>query len=237
MRRTDRLFELVQLFRDGNLWRGQDLAERLEVSVRTVYRDIETLIASGVPIEGERGVGYILRAPIFLPPLSLTAAELEALYLGVESVQRTGDPGLSDAAITLRGKIDAVVRDARRAEAGVPVVSLLGPVPSGEHPFLPLLRSAIRERQLVALEYLALDGTPTSRVVRPLNLQFWGSSWTLAAWCQLREDFRVFRADRIERAETGIGTFPDEHGKRLFDYLSRIEKCHPEAYPPLHRRQ
>ena len=221
MRRTDRLFQLIQLFRDGRLWRGRDLADELEVSVRTVYRDIETLIASGVPVEGERGVGYILRAPIFLPPLTLTAAELEALYLGVASVQRTGDPGLADAAATLQGKIDAVVRDARRAQAGAPVVSLLGPAPQGAHPYLPLLRTAIRARQLVALDYTALDGAPSSRVVRPLNLQYWGTSWTLVAWCQLRGDFRVFRADRIARAETGIGTFRDEPGQTLADYMQR----------------
>ena len=231
MRRTDRLFELIQLFRNGRLWRGQDLADRLEVSVRTIYRDIDTLVASGVPVEGARGVGYLLRAPIFLPPLTLSAEELEALYLGVEQVRRTGDPALSAAATKLRGKIDAVVGEARRDEAGQSAVSILAPRPAEEQTHLPLLRQAVRARALVALEYLSLKDAPTQRIVRPLNLQFWGPTWTLAAWCEMRCDFRVFRADRIQRAETGIGTFRDEPGKTYADFMARMAAC--DDHPPL----
>ncbi|MEO1492113.1 MAG: YafY family protein [Pseudomonadota bacterium] len=232
MRRTDRLFELIQLFREGRLWRGQDLADRLEVSVRTIYRDIDTLIASGVPIEGERGVGYLLRAPIFLPPLTLSSEELEALYLGVEQVRRAGDPALSRAATALRGKIDAVVAEVRRAEAGQSAVSILSPVPEMEQTHLPLLRQAIRDRALVAIEYLSLQDEVSSRVVWPLNLQYWGTTWTFVAWCELRGDFRVFRADRIQRAETGIGTFPDQPGKTYADFIVQVEARDGDKFRP-----
>ncbi|MHA1545135.1 MAG: helix-turn-helix transcriptional regulator, partial [Alphaproteobacteria bacterium] len=114
MRRTDRLFEIVQLFRGGRLWRGGDIATRLEVSLRTIYRDIDTLVASGVPIEGARGVGYILREPIFLPPLTLTTTELEALQLGMEMVRKMSDADLAEAAARLLTKIDAVLPGDRR---------------------------------------------------------------------------------------------------------------------------
>jgi predicted DNA-binding transcriptional regulator YafY len=235
MRRTDRLFELIQLFREGRLWRGQDLADRLEVSVRTVYRDIDTLVASGVPIEGERGVGYILRAPIFLPPLTLTAEELEALYMGVDLVQRSGDPALAGAAGALKGKVDAVVGDARRTEAGTPVLTPMTPVPRNAMVHLPVLRRAVRNRELVALEYLSLGGAATSRIIRPLHLHYWGTSWTLAAWCEMRSDFRVFRPDRIERIETGIGSFTDEQGKTIEDFLARPDPL-KDSDPLLQRR-
>lgn len=109
MRRTDRLFEIVQILRDGKLHRAQDIARRLEVSVRTIYRDMDTLIASGVPVEGERGVGYMARAAITLPPLTLTGEELEALNLGVAIVAEAADAELKAAAARLADKIDAVL--------------------------------------------------------------------------------------------------------------------------------
>ncbi len=118
MRRTDRLFDLIQLIRDGRLHRAADLAERLEVSVRTIYRDMDTLVASGIPVEGERGVGYILRAPIFLPPVTLTLTELEALHLGVALVRKAADPELQQAASSLSDKIDQALPDTRRLRAG-----------------------------------------------------------------------------------------------------------------------
>ena len=219
MRRSDRLFELIQLFRDGRVWRGQDLADRMEVSLRTIYRDIDTLIASGVPIEGARGVGYMLRAPIFLPPLTLTAAELEALYLGVAAVERTRDPAMIPAARSLKSKIDAVVRDARRAEAAMPVVSMLGPAPEEDQVHLPLLRAAVRDRMRIDIQYRRLDSVLTDRTVRPLNLQYWGATWTLVAWCEARSDFRVFRVDRIEATRACGDSFTHQPGQTYADFL------------------
>lgn len=220
MRRTDRLFEIIQLFRGGRLWRGQDLAERLGVSLRTVYRDIDTLIASGVPIEGERGVGYLLREPVFLPPLTLTHAELEALQLGARLVARLGDPSLVKAAEALLGKVDAVVPSDRQGVDLVAGVGLYGPSPEGEAAYLPVLREAIRRLRRLTLVYRRLDGVLTERLVRPLHLEHWGRVWTLSAWCELRGDFRVFRVDLIEAVEVGEA-FLEEPGKSFLDFLAR----------------
>ncbi|CAH1673785.1 helix-turn-helix transcriptional regulator [Chelatococcus asaccharovorans] len=222
MRRTDRLFELLQLFREGRFWRGRDLAERLETSLRTVYRDIDTLVASGIPIEGERGVGYILREPIFLPPLTLSSAELEALHLGVELVSRMGDPALSEAAARLKVKIDAVAPTSQRGADHAGAVSLFTPAPTGPQRFLPILRDAVKARALLAMTYRRRDGMLSDRTVRPLHLEFWGRVWTLTAWCEARSDFRVFRADRIEAVSSGRGTFPVEAGKTYQDYLAQL---------------
>ena len=222
MRRTDRLFELIQLFRGGHLWRGRDLAERLEVSLRTIYRDIDTLIASGVPIEGERGVGYILRLPIFLPPLTLTTVELEALHLGVETVRRAGDPDLAEAASRLREKIDAVLPADRSAEDPLRGIGVLIATEQGPHRNLPALRAAIRTREILDITYTRLDEGGTRRRIRPLNLEYWGRVWTCTAWCELRNDFRVFRVDRIDHLAATGHIFQHQPGRRLQDYLERM---------------
>ena len=117
MRRTDRLFDIIQILRDGNLHRAQDIAEALEVSVRTIYRDMDTLTASGIPVQGERGVGYMVTSQITLPPLNLTTEELEALNLGMAIVAEAADPGLKAAATSLAAKVDAVLPIQTIAEA------------------------------------------------------------------------------------------------------------------------
>ncbi len=223
MRRTDRLFELVQQFRGGRLWRGKDLAERLGVSLRTLYRDIETLKAQGVPIEGERGLGYQLREPIFLPPLTLGTLELEALHLGLAWVGRSGDATLSEAADALRTKIDAVLPGDRQGRNYAAGVGIYAPMPEGPHQHLAGLRAAIRDQMVQSLGYTALDGAKTLREVRPLHLEFWGRVWTLTAWCELRDDFRAFRVDRITRVTPTGRRFRPEKGKLYGDYLRRIE--------------
>lgn len=223
MRRTDRLFELIQLFRGGRLWKGRDLAERLDTSLRTVYRDIDTLVASGIPIEGERGVGFILREPIFLPPLTLTRSELDALHLGVAMVARIGDATLGEAAARLREKIDAVLPSGRRGVDHAVGVAIYTPTPQGRHEHLPALRDAIAARRIVDIAYTKLDETHARRTIRPLHLEFWGQVWTLTAWCELRSDFRVFRVDRIERLEVCERSFRNERGKSYKDYLSRCD--------------
>ncbi len=147
MRRTDRLFELIQLFRGGRLQRGRDLAEKLGVSVRTIYRDIDTLVASGVAIEGERGVGYILRQPIFLPPLNLTCLELEALHLGISMVQKAADEELSGAGHDLLAKIDAVLPGDRPRSTHNWGVAIYGNALKDSLQFMPVLRRAINLRR------------------------------------------------------------------------------------------
>ncbi len=220
MRRTDRLFDIIQILRDGKLYRAQDIAERLEVSTRTIYRDMDTLSASGVPIEGERGVGYMITQAISLPPLTLTASELEALNLGLAIVGQAADDTLKIAAETLADKIDAVLPAQTIAEAEAwkfAVYPFADPTRNLTH--MPLLRSAIKARQKVRLTYTSRENAVTSRVIRPLHMEYWGRVWTLTSWCELREGFRVFRLDLIESAEALPELFVDEPGKTLADYM------------------
>lgn len=219
MRRTDRLFDIIQILRDGKLHRAQDIADRLEVSTRTIYRDMDTLTASGIPVQGERGVGYMITQAISLPPLTLSTAELEALNLGLAIVAQAADDTLKQAAETLADKVDAVLPAQTIAEADAwrfAVYPFADPTRNLTH--MPLLRSAIKARQKVRLTYTSRDGAVTSRVIRPLHMEYWGRVWTLTSWCELREAFRVFRLDLIDSAEALPDLFVDEPGKALADY-------------------
>ncbi len=225
MRRTDRLFDIIQILRDGNLHRAQDIAERLEVSVRTIYRDMDTLTASGVPVQGERGVGYMALEAITLPPLTLTPAELEALNLGMAIVAEAADADLKSAALSLADKIDAVLPSQTIADADAWKFAL-SPFANAARGLahMTTLRSAIKTRQKLQLSYRRIDQTLTNRTVRPLHMEYWGRVWTLTAWCETRADFRVFRIDLIEQATPLPELFVDEPGKRLSDYQPTLEK-------------
>lgn len=219
MRRTDRLFDIIQILRDGALHKAGDIAERLEVSVRTIYRDMDTLVASGIPVEGARGVGYILREPITLPPLTLSVEELEALNLGVAIVAQAADTDLKRAAESLAGKVDAVLPERVVGEAEAwkfAVYPFADAVRGFAH--MPTLRAAIRARQKLRLVYHSKGDRITSRVIRPLHMEYWGRVWTLTAWCELRDAFRVFRVDLIQSSEALPEMFADEPGKRMEDY-------------------
>ncbi len=223
MRRTDRLFELIQILRDGRLHKGVDLAERLGVSLRTVYRDMETLMNSGVPVEGERGLGYAMTAPITLPPLNLTLTELEALHLGMAVVSEAADDELKRAAQSLSEKIDAVLPEDRTAPSagwGFAVYPFAEAARGFEH--MAPLRAAIRTRRKVEISYEDLKGEITERTVRPLQMEYWGRVWTVTTWCERREDFRVFRVDRIRTIEITFDEFDEEPGKTLKDYLALV---------------
>ncbi|MCG7518084.1 YafY family protein [Ruegeria sp. Ofav3-42] len=219
MRRTDRLFDIIQILRDGKLHRAQDIADRLEVSVRTIYRDMDTLVASGVPVEGERGVGYMVREQITLPPLNLTPAELEALNLGMAIVAEAADPDLKAAAESLADKIDAVLptQVVTEADSWKFAVYPFADAARGLAHMAPI-RAAIKSRQKLLLVYRRIDGVLTERVVRPLHMEYWGRVWTLTTWCELRQGFRVFRIDLIESVLPLPEVFADEPGKRLSDY-------------------
>ncbi|WP_109311750.1 YafY family protein [Ruegeria sp. AU67] len=219
MRRSDRLFDIIQILRDGRLHRAQDIADRLEVSVRTIYRDMDTLVASGVPVEGERGVGYMVREQITLPPLNLTPAELEALNLGMAIVAEAADPDLKAAATSLADKIDAVLPTQVVAEADSWKFAVypFADAARGLAHMAPI-RAAIKSRQKLRLSYRRIDGVLTDRVIRPLHMEYWGRVWTLTAWCELRQGFRVFRIDLIETNLPLPEVFADEPGKSLSDY-------------------
>jgi predicted DNA-binding transcriptional regulator YafY len=225
MRRADRLFQLIELLRGRRLVTARTLAERLEVSERTVYRDVRDLMLSGVPIEGEAGVGYALRKGFDLPPLMFDREELEALVLGARFAQTWGGAKLSDAARRALVKIEAVLPADRRHDirrSRMYAVDLN--VPPQIVATMDAVRDAINAQQVLKMDYRREDGETSSREVRPLALYFWGAVWTLAAWCELRADFRSFRVDRISNACNAGRPFSDEAGKTLDDFMRTINR-------------
>jgi len=225
MQRSDRLYSLIQIMREGRLQRAEDMADKLNVSVRTIYRDMDTLIASGLPIEGARGLGYMITAEITLPPLNLTMTELEALHFGLSVVGEAGDDELKAAAATLSSKIDSVLPEDRRAPPtgwGFAVYPFADAAHGFQH--MPAIRGAIRSRQKLDISYRDLSGHVTSRIVRPLALDYWGRIWTATCWCELSDRFQVFRVDRFEALRVLPALFVDEEGKRLKDHLASKEQ-------------
>ena len=215
MRRTDRLYDMIQILRDGRLHRATDLATQLQVSVRTIWRDMGTLIASGMPIEGERGVGYILRAPLTLPPMMISTQELEALRAGLRAVLAGQDMALGRAAKTLAGKIAAVT------PRPAPNDSLFdaGPrKPSRNQPFIPILRRAIRGRTLVSVSHNEPLGYESHTDMRPLYLDLKSNIWTLIAFCERQKLFRVLRLDRITAVVPTAQVFARAAGQELTDF-------------------
>ena len=227
MRRTDRLFELIQKFRGGRLRRGKDLAEELGVSLRTLYRDIDTLTASGIPIEGERGVGYLLRDPIFLPPLNLTATEFEALQFGLTLGSKAADAELADASNLLLEKISAVLPDSLKSRTAAPAIAAYNPHIGTSLNTLPDLRQAIGKGQKLDIVYENLQGATSQRTIWPLQVEYWGHVWTCTSWCELRDDFRVFRVDRIQQVKRTTIRFPGNAKLLLAQYLRRFEEAPP----------
>lgn len=218
MRRADRLFQFVQLVRGRRLSTAEFIAGRLEVSVRTVYRDIADLQRQGVPIEGEAGVGYRMRAGFDLPPLMFDRDEAQALVAAVRLAQPRLDAALAARAETALSKILAVLpADARASAESLAVYApAVGP-DDATRQRLEALRLAAEARRVVRLRYLDLKGGRSERRVRPLGSFYWGAVWTLAAWCELRQGFRSFRIDRIELVEVLDEHFRDEPGKTLAD--------------------
>jgi predicted DNA-binding transcriptional regulator YafY len=223
MRRADRLFEIVHHLRGRKLTTAAQLAEWLEVSERTVYRDVADLLASGIPIDGEAGVGYRLHPDFDLPPLMFNHNEIEALVIGARMVESWGGPGLAHGARTALSKIvTALPKDKR---VSVEASRLFSPdffIKPQINAQMDQLRTAIDTHQVVLLDYVDMDGRNTQRRLRPLGLFFWGAAWSLGAWCELRCDFRNFRLDRIAECNVLDERFADEEGKRLADYLRKV---------------
>lgn len=220
MRRTDRLYDLIQILRDGRLHRAAEMSVRLRVSVRTIWRDMNTLMASGLPVEGERGVGYILRAPITLPPMMLNAAELAALRLGVRLVAEGNDASLARAARGLATKIASFTPQPTVDEPD-DLFAFPGKQSPRAAPHLPTLRRAIKAKQRVTITYIDPRGFESHRDIRPLALEMAGKVSTLAAYCEARSDFRAFRVDRIVALAPTGERFPDQAGCGLPDYRAR----------------
>ena len=222
MRRADRLFHLVQLIRGRRLSTAAFLAGRLEVSLRTVYRDVADLQHQGVPIEGEAGVGYRMRAGFDLPPLMFTADEAQALVAAVRIAGPRLDSALALQAEGALSKILAVLPASTRAAAEA--LALYAPAVGLDEPGrqrVGALRTAIDGRRKLRLDYLDLKDQASLRTVRPLACLYWGAVWTLATWCEERRDFRNFRIDRITRLEVLDERFRDEPGRTLADLQRR----------------
>jgi predicted DNA-binding transcriptional regulator YafY len=221
MRRADRLFQIVQLIRGRRLTTADFLARRLEVSLRTVYRDVAQLQHQGVPIEGEAGVGYRLGKGFELPPLMFTPREASALVASARLAQAWLDPALAAGVEEALGKILSVLPPTERVAAES--LALFAP-PVGLDPaaqqVLQTLREATQARHKLRLRYLDGNARASERTVRPLGCFYWGSVWTLAAWCELRQDVRSFRVDRMQQVtRLADEPFRDEPGKTLADLL------------------
>jgi len=226
MRRAERLFQIVQIIRGRRLTTAALLARRLEVSGRTVYRDVAELQRQGVPIQGEAGVGYRLGAGFDMPPLMFSQDEARALVASVRMAQAWQDPALAQAAEVALGKILSVLPLTARVAAQS--LALYAP-PLGlgppEQARLQMLREAVQARQRLRLRYRDAAGRSSLRILRPLGCFYWGSVWTLAAWCELRGQFRSFRLDRMEAVRPLDGpaaAFRDEPGRTLADCLRAL---------------
>src|SRR5690349_8425945 len=198
MRRADRLFQIVQLLRRSRATTAAQLATELEVSERTIYRDVQDLAISGVPIQGEAGVGYALPVHFELPPLMFDAAEIEALVLGARMVQGWSDDQLARAARSALSKIENVLPESLAAQ--LESSKLFVPdfhVDREQRSTMVNVRQGLDQDRVLRLDYVDEQGRRSSRAVRPLGLFYWGGGWTLLAWCELRTDFRSFRLDRF----------------------------------------
>ncbi len=224
MRRADRLFQIVQQLRGGRLVTARMLAERLEVSDRTIYRDIADLQSTGVPIDGEAGVGYLMREGYDLPPLMFTRDEIVALVAGARMVRAFGGAEMARAAEEALVKIGAVLPDAEKTRIARTEIHMpLWVVSDNDRATLDRLEKAVEARDVMGFSYTDESGKASERVVRPLGLWFWGKVWTLVAWCETRDDFRTFRIDRMAGLAPSGRIFRHERGKQLADFYRRAE--------------
>ena len=236
MRRADRLFQIVQQLHHQRVTTAHDLAEALEVSERTIYRDIQDLSLSGVPITGEVGIGYRLLPGFQLPPLMFKEEELEALLLGARMVRAWTDKGLAHAADQALQKIEHVIPDRLKPHLDsqnmiVPDFPMEGMASEQ----LYIVRTAIKTQNKVNINYSRADGKKSERIVHPLGLFYWGKVWTLVGWCELRDAFRHFRLDRMAAVKQLSDQFELREGRTLQDYLhdecGRGEPCDEKQGP------
>ena len=225
MNKAERLFKLVLLLRRTRSTTAAKLAQDLNVSERTIYRDVQSLVLSGVPIEGEAGVGYILRRDFDLPPLMFSNEEAQALLLGARMVQAWGDPSLEVAARSVLDKVRAVA--AQPLIESLDSRTLMVPdfhVDDRVRQRLGQVRAGILGQRKLAFLYTRADGVEATRTVRPLGLFFWGTTWSFGAWCEFRNAFRNFRIDRMRDMIVTDERFTNEPGKTLDDYMRGIQQ-------------
>ncbi|MBX3579720.1 MAG: YafY family transcriptional regulator [Rhizobiaceae bacterium] len=233
MRRADRLFQIVQHLRGGRLVTAAKLAGWLEVSERTIYRDIADLQSTGVPIDGEAGVGYMMREGFDLPPLMFTRDEIVALVAGARMVRAFGGAAMARAAEEALVKIGAVLPEAEKDRIDrTQIHAPMWVVTDADRERIDLIERAVERRDVLTLDYSDEQGRATAgRDVRPLGLWFWGKVWTLVAWCEVRDDFRTFRIDRIASVRAAGRVFRPERGKLLVDFYRLSERSDGGSMP------
>ncbi|WP_199102134.1 YafY family protein [Aquitalea sp. ASV11] len=226
MSRTERLFTLLQALRHHRFpVTGASLADELGVSLRTLYRDIATLQAQGANIEGEPGLGYILRPGFMLPPLMFTAEEIEALVLGSNWVAKRTDTHLGSAAKNALAKISSVLPQELRHNLDSSSL-MVGTASQAETDVvdLSIIRRAIRSEYKLRIDYCDMQGNVTQRTIWPLALGYFDHVRMLAGWCEVRQDFRHFRTDRIST----LLITQDHYPRRKQDLLKEWRTC--DAY-------
>lgn len=223
-RRADRLFQIVQILRGRRLTTAALLAERLEVSERTIYRDIRDLSLSGVPVEGEAGIGYRLIAGFDLPPLMLTHRESEALMVAIRLLKTWGGDSLSRELESAQEKVLAILPEEsrRRAEQTRIFAPDFGTQPHSRSAF-DLIHQAVSAQQVLALHYRDEAGHLSWRDVQPLGMFFWAEHWLLIAWCERREDYRCFRVDRCLQITPLDRRFREDANRSLSDFLRKVQ--------------
>lgn len=228
MRRAERLLQIVQILRRRTApTTARSLAEELEVGPRTIYRDVAALQRSSVPIEGEAGVGYVLRGGYDLPPLMFTTEELEAIVLGANMVIQRGDAALARAATEVLTKVRTVIP--REASDQLWRAALLVPHPLeaavgfGEH--VSTLRHAIRRHRKLRITYVDLESRRSERTIWPLGLYLFSHLTLVCSWCEARGAFRAFRSERIESCEVLEATFDPKKGALLREFLAQFRRA------------
>jgi predicted DNA-binding transcriptional regulator YafY len=222
MRRADRLFDIIQALRTASQpVTAAALAEQLEVTTRTIYRDIAALQGSRVPIEGAPGLGYVLRRGFDLPPLMFTSEEADAIAIGVRLLRRLRDAKLQQAAERVLAKLAVVVPESLQPHlVAAPIYVSDGDAPSVTGVDPAALRDAIHDARKIAIAYTDEQGRHTHRTIRPIAMAYYVDVTLLGAWCELRNDFRNFRVDRISDARLLDERFVAQSGKLLAEWLA-----------------
>jgi len=230
MRRADRLMKLVHFLRSRRrVVTAKRIVEEFDICARTVYRDIQDLMDSGVPIRGEAGVGYVIDKEYYLPPLTFDADELEAIGLGISMVRQWTDEKFAAKANNAFEKIQAVLPASLQGE-----LEQITTYSIATQPAMPWtvsfsgLRECIRTQRKIHIEYSDEGKQKTSRIIRPLALLFFSPVWLLASWCEKRKDFRHFRLDRIRSLQYSEEKFIDEKDKNLEAYMTKESACYDE---------
>lgn len=234
MRKAEKLFQLTNLIRSKQPITADKMAFALGVSVRSIYRYIDDLSISGIPIYGTPGVGYRLDKNFELPPLNLTEKEFDALILGVGMVTSwTGDQ-LSNAAKSLAVKIEASLpskhRDVFSSVVFAPDIQPYMIDKKNDRDRWETLHAAIKNTQQIDFEYFSLEGVLTNRRVYPLGLFYWGAKWTIGAWCTERADYRNFRIDRMASLTVSEDCFELTSSMNLADFIEKATQSNVNAY-------